>query len=111
MLRSASDRSGSPLGISVGIGSQARWRADGKEIFYIAPDRKLMVVPVTERSGRIEPGVAHPLFQTRIVQPRLVLFQYDVTRDGQRFLINSLPREDAAAPLSMLINWQEPAGR
>jgi hypothetical protein len=35
-----------------------------------------------------------------------VLFQYAVTPDGQRFLINSLPREDAAAPLTLLSNWQ-----
>jgi Tol biopolymer transport system component len=110
MVRSAADRSGSPLGISIGTGSQARWRADGKEIFFIAPDRKLMAVPVTERSGRLEPGAARALFQTRIVQPRLVLFQYDVTADGQRFLINSLPREDAAAPLTMLINWTQQLG-
>lgn len=34
-----------------------------------------------------------------------MLFQGDVTRDGQRFLVNSLPPEDAAAPLSLLIDW------
>ena len=88
-------------------GSQARWSTDMKEIFYIAPDRKLMSVPLTARDGWLEPGEPQVLFQTRIVQPRLVLFQYDVTRDGQRFLINSLPRADAAAPLTLLVNWPQ----
>jgi hypothetical protein len=41
----------------------------------------------------------------------LVLFQYDVTDDGQRFLINSLPREDAATPLTLLVNWTGELGR
>ena len=86
-------------------GGQARWRHDMTEIFYIAPDKKMMAVPLTIRNGVLEPGKPVELFQTRIVQPRLVLFQYDVTRDGQRFLINSLPREDAAAPLTLLVNW------
>jgi eukaryotic-like serine/threonine-protein kinase len=92
--------------ISAGMGSQARWRhADGREIYYIAPDKRLMAVPLTERDGTLEAGTPVPLFQTRIVYPRLVLFQYDVTPDGRRFLINSLPREDSAAPLTLLSNW------
>ena len=66
-----------------------------------------MSVPLTQRDGMLEPGHAVALFQTRIVQPRLVLFQYDVSRDGQRFLINSLPHEDAAAPLTLLLNWPQ----
>jgi eukaryotic-like serine/threonine-protein kinase len=92
--------------VSAGFGSQARWRrADGREIYYIAPDKRLMAVPMSERDGTIEAGTPIPLFQTRIVQPRLVLFQYAVTPDGQRFLVNSLPREDSAAPLTVLSNW------
>jgi eukaryotic-like serine/threonine-protein kinase len=92
--------------VSAGMGSQARWRpADGREIYYIAPDKRLMAVTLTERNGSLEAGTPVPLFQTRIVYPRLVLFQYDVTPDGQRFLVNSLPREDSAAPLTLLTNW------
>jgi Tol biopolymer transport system component len=91
---------------SSGPGSQPRWRRDMTEVFYIAPDKKLMAVPLTMRGGMLEPGTPVPLFQTRIVQPRLILFQYDVSPDGQRFLINSLPREDTAAPLSLLVNWR-----
>jgi hypothetical protein len=75
------------------------------ELFYVAADKKMMAVPLTTRDGTISPGIPSELFQTRIIEPRLVLFQYDVTKDGQRFLINSLPREDAASPLVLLFNW------
>jgi eukaryotic-like serine/threonine-protein kinase len=96
---------GGRIQISSGPGFQARWRRDGKEIFYVAPDKKIMAVPVSTVNGTLEPGRPAPLFQTRIIQPVLVLFQWDVTADGKRFLINSLPREDAAAPLTLLTNW------
>jgi eukaryotic-like serine/threonine-protein kinase len=97
--------------LSRGPGAQARWRADMREIFYIAPDKKLMAVPVAVGNGTLEIGAPAPLFQTRIVEASFVLFQYDVTDDGQRFLINSLPREDAAAPLTLLVNWTGELGR
>jgi serine/threonine protein kinase len=90
-----------------GGGAQIRWRGDMTELYYIAPDKKLMCVPLTKRDGTIEPGNPFELFQTRIVEPTLVLFQYDVSPDGQEFLINSLPRADASAPLSLIVNWEE----
>jgi eukaryotic-like serine/threonine-protein kinase len=86
-----------------GGGAQIRWRGDMTELYYIAPDKKLMCVPLTKRDGTIEPGNPFELFQTRIVEPTLVLFQYDVSPDGEEFLINSLPRADAAAPLSLIV--------
>ena len=90
-----------------GWGAQIRWRPDMTELYYIAPDKKLMCVPLTKRDGTIEPGNPVELFQTRIVEPTLVLFQYDVSPNGEGFLINSLPRADAAAPLSLIVNWEE----
>jgi Tol biopolymer transport system component len=91
-------------------GAQIRWRRDMTELYYIAPDKKLMCVPLTKRNGTLEPGNPFELFQTRIVETNLVLFQYDVSADGQEFLINSLPRADAAAPLSLIVNWEEIGG-
>lgn len=96
--------------VATTAGYQVRWR-DMQELFYIAPDKKLMSVPLTVRDGTLEAGKPRELFQTRIVQPRFVLFQYDVTADGQRFLINSLPPEEAAAPLTLLVNWTAAIGR
>ena len=83
-------------------GAQARWRADGKELFYIAMDKKLMAVAIDTSHDEPVAGVPHVLFQTRIIGPRIVLFQYAVSRDGNRFLINSMPSV-GAAPLTVLI--------
>jgi DNA-binding winged helix-turn-helix (wHTH) protein/Tol biopolymer transport system component len=84
-------------------GLQARWRADGKELFYIAMDKKLMAVAIDTSHDEPVVGVPHVLFQTRIIGPRLVLFQYAVSPDGSRFLINSMPSV-GAAPLTVLMN-------
>src|SRR5215831_18438975 len=84
-------------------GTQARWRADGKELFYITADKKLMAVSIDTSHGKLVAGVPHPLFQTRITAPRIVLFQYAVSTDGKRFLINSLPSV-GATPLTVLMN-------
>jgi Tol biopolymer transport system component len=84
-------------------GAQARWRADGKELFYITKDKKLMAVAIDTSHDQPVAGVPHVLFQTRIIASRIVLFQYAVSRDGRRFLINSMPAI-GAAPLTVLMN-------
>jgi eukaryotic-like serine/threonine-protein kinase len=84
-------------------GAQPRWRADGKELFYITKDKKLMAVAIDTSHDEPVAGVPHVLFQTRIIAPRIVLFQYAVSRDGKRFLINSTP-STGAAPLTVLMN-------
>jgi Tol biopolymer transport system component len=90
--------------ISKSGGAQPRWRGDGKELFYIDSDKRVMAVPV-KAGATFEAGTPTPLFQTRIHSARLALFQYAVSTDGKRFLINSLPREDASAPLTLLTDW------
>jgi Tol biopolymer transport system component len=84
-------------------GAQARWRADGKELYYITLDKKLMAVSIDASNGTLKAGVPHALFQTRIIAPRIVLFQYAVSADGKRFLINSLPA-NGTAPITVLVN-------
>jgi DNA-binding winged helix-turn-helix (wHTH) protein/Tol biopolymer transport system component len=84
-------------------GAQARWRADGKELFYITMDKKLMAVAIDTSHDEPVAGVPHVLFQTRIIGPGFVLFQYAVSPDGSRFLINSMPSA-GAAPLTVLMN-------
>jgi serine/threonine protein kinase len=90
--------------ISSNGGAQPRWRADGTELFYIAHDKKLMAVPVLT-GKKFVAGTPHALFQTRITGARFSYFQYDVTPDGQRFLVNSLPPENTAPPLTLVLNW------
>jgi serine/threonine protein kinase len=95
----------------VAEGSQVRWRRDMTELYYVGQNKKMMMVPLARRDGTLVPGTPTELFQTRIIQPRIVLFQYDVTADGQKFLINSLPREDAAVPLHVILNWTDALDR
>jgi eukaryotic-like serine/threonine-protein kinase len=83
-------------------GTQPRWRGDGQRLFFVAPDRKLMAVDIDVRGDHLQPSAPRALFQTRIVAPAFVLFQYDVTADGERFLVNSLKPE---APLTLVSNW------
>jgi hypothetical protein len=65
-------------------------------------DKKLMAAAIDTSHDEPVAGVPHVLFQTRIIAPRFVLFQYAVSRDGNRFLINSLPSV-GAAPLTVLM--------
>jgi len=62
-----------------------------------------MAISINTTNGKVVAGVPHALFQTRIIAARIVLFQYAVSPDGERFLINSLPAV-GAAPLTVLVN-------
>jgi serine/threonine protein kinase len=98
----------SRLQVSTAGGSQARWRGDGRELYYIAPNANLMAVPITISDGSIRAGVPRVLFATSIVAVAYDFQQYDVTADGRRFLINS--QLDEAQPITIYENW-EPALR
>jgi eukaryotic-like serine/threonine-protein kinase len=88
--------------ISTAGGDKPRWRRDGRELYYIAPDRKMMAVPV-KTNPVFEPGVAIPLFETRLVG----FMPYDVSADG-RFLLNSVSDTAPApsSPVTIVLNWQ-----
>jgi hypothetical protein len=95
--------------ISSGGGVQPRWRADGKELYFIAPDGKLMAAPVTTSNSAFEPGTPVALFQTRMVTVgaggTLIHPQYAVSADG-RFLINQPVEESTATPITLILNWK-----
>jgi Tol biopolymer transport system component len=89
--------------VSTGGGSWSRWRRDGKEIFYVDPANRLMAAEVNGEGAAFEVQNVRPLFETRArTGPR---YMYDVSADGQRFLINSLPEQPATPPLTLVINW------
>ena len=88
--------------ISSGGGSQPRWRRDGNEIFYIAPNRMLMAADV-KAALDFSAGVPRQLLDTRARYTGNV--SYDASADGQRFLINSVVVEKAAPPLTVVLNW------
>lgn len=93
--------------ISTAGGIDPRWRRDGTEIFYLALDNKLMAASVNGKGAGFEVSGVKPLFTARIVLPR-VGYQYDVSSDGQRFLVNTAPEQEAATPITVVLNW--PAG-
>jgi eukaryotic-like serine/threonine-protein kinase len=88
--------------ISTGGGSWPRWRHDRTEIFYLAPDNNLMAAAVIGNRASFEVGAVKPLFQTRETGSR---HRYDVSADGQRFLINTAPEQAASAPITVVVNW------
>ena len=92
---------GGRIEISRGSGAQPTWSRDGRQIFYIAPDRKLMAVSFDPRQRSA--GVPRLLFQTRIIAPSFFATQYDVSADG-RFLINSVPG-NYSSPLTLVTGW------
>jgi eukaryotic-like serine/threonine-protein kinase len=79
---------GQVLRVSDESGTQARWRRDGKEIFYLDSNRNLMAVSVDDDGPDIEVGAARSLFQTRYPHPPYHAFDADL--DGERFLVNTL---------------------
>ena len=90
-------------------GAQIRWRADGRELFYIALDGTLMAVPIRVASDgtSIDPGTPIPLFKTRVgILVNLTAAAYVVSADGQRFLMNTVVQDPASTPLRVIVNWR-----
>jgi eukaryotic-like serine/threonine-protein kinase len=88
--------------VSTNGGAFPVWRRDGKELFYVAPDRKLMAVAV--RTGAVfEPETARPLFEVRLRNDPSR--HYDASADGQRFLLNMPLGEETSPPIALVQNW------
>jgi serine/threonine protein kinase len=90
--------------ISAGGGELPRWRADGKEILYAAPNGKLMAAEVSIKGAGIEVGTITPL-GVPVTLNRLNYYSYDVSADGQRFLVAVPVEQKSAAPLTLVQNW------
>jgi Tol biopolymer transport system component len=92
--------------VSNGGGDQPRWRGDGRELFYLAPDGKIVAVPVKEGAS-FSSGAPAALFQANQKEPVATSEQvaYDVTRDGQRFLINTYVKNGKIQPMTVVLNW------
>jgi Tol biopolymer transport system component len=92
--------------VSIAGGSEPRWRRDGKELFYLAPDGVLMSANVKE-GPTFDADVAKPLFQTHRREgiSSVDLFSYDVSADGQRFLVNTDVGEVTSPPLTVVLDW------
>jgi len=86
-------------------GTEPRWRGDGKEIFYIGAQNTFTSVPVITGTS-FSTGNPTPLFraQIRAVVSSTDLFSYDVTRDGQRFLVNKYAKPAQISPIHVILN-------
>jgi Tol biopolymer transport system component len=92
---------GGKLQVSTSGGQQPHWRGDGKELFYVDGDN-MMATPVS-LSPRFSVGIPTKLFEHRGLS-RYRGHQYDVTRDGQRFLLIEVLKEPDRA-LQVVENW------
>jgi len=95
--------------ISRGGGTEPRWRADAKEIYYLGPTGMLMSAPV-DAGETFASGTPAPLFQVRGRAPisSTDLFTYDVSKDG-RFLVNEYVKPQHVAPLTIVQHALAPA--
>ena len=87
------------------------WRADGKELFYLAPDSTLMAVSIDLKGESQAPeiGPARPLFSTGILISNRR--QYAVAADGQRFLLNVAEHRANPTLLNVMLNWRPTANK
>lgn len=93
------DNTGGNVLVSRGGGSAPRWRGDGRELFYLAPNGKMMSVDVNA-GQQFDVGAPTPLFQT---PPGAIVG--DVSADGKRFLLVTPVGPSASAPFTVVLNW------
>jgi hypothetical protein len=96
--------------VSTGGGTQPRWRRDGKELYYVAPDARLMAVSVAVSADgqTVDASAPVPLFATRLASGAGFApgeQQYTVAPDG-RFLLNTVVDEASASPITVVLNWR-----
>jgi hypothetical protein len=70
----------------------------------LSHDNKIMAVAIKTTASTIEVGAVRPLFQTHATT---VANNYDVSADGQRFIVNSLVESQASSSLTLVVNWPE----
>jgi hypothetical protein len=85
--------------ISTGGGSRPVWRRDGRELFYIAADGKLMAVEV-KAGSRFGAGAPKPLFDARLGNR-----PFDISPDGRRLLLLNSSEDAGHTPMTVVVNW------
>jgi eukaryotic-like serine/threonine-protein kinase len=103
---------GSKWQVSTAGGRFPRWSKDGHELFYVAADQKLMTVavkPGAAGSHSFEAGSPQPLFEIKSIPIQSpVVFPYQPSADGRRFLVDIPATGEGAAPtpITVVVNWQ-----
>jgi Tol biopolymer transport system component len=92
--------------VSVNGAENPVWRRDGRELYYVSADSKLMAVPVAV-DPTFDPGASTPLFELRVVSGTYG-WNYDVAPDG-RFLVNTIT-DTSSPPITVVTNWLTEVG-
>jgi eukaryotic-like serine/threonine-protein kinase len=93
--------------VSTSRGRCPKWRADGKEVYYFTPEYDFMAVPISYEHG-LEIGTPVKLFSRRLFFSGLTsLIPYDVSSDGQRFLLLISAEASGSAEFIVVQNWTE----
>jgi Tol biopolymer transport system component len=95
-------QAGGKFQISKSGGTRPTWRADGKELFFLALDGTMMTATINT-SPQFEAGTPKRLFTS--VPLQFDGRQYAVSRDGKRFLVNTLQQQPTTTPLTVVVNW------
>ena len=95
--------------VSAGGGAQVRWNPDGRELFYVSLDGRLMAVPIELGSDgqSVSPGAPVPLFAALLrggAEQVVEVAQYAVSQDGQRFLMNT-DATASSSSITVVLNW------
>jgi serine/threonine protein kinase/Tol biopolymer transport system component len=89
--------------VSASGGAFPRWRRDGKELFYVARREQFMATKVDAKESAFSLGEARPLFRAPLAA---AAFPYDVSPDGQRFLVNTFA-EPGTLDFTVVVEWKE----
>jgi hypothetical protein len=79
-------------------GQKPRWRADGRELYYIGPGGVVMAVPISP-GVQLTAGDPVPLFQVEDID------DFDVTADGSRFLVDTPAEKSVESRIRVIVNW------
>ena len=93
---------GARIAVSAGGGSDARWRRDGKELFYVTDDLTVVAAQVRESALEFHVLSSQPLFHLQLPWN---VGDYDVTPDGQQFLVNARTYKEQTEPLTLVTDW------
>jgi hypothetical protein len=102
-VRNLDDEAGAAVRVSLDGGGTPAWRGDGRELYYLDDVGRIVAVPF-ESLDPPRPGTPVPLFEARVEES--ADSQFDVTTDGQRFILNRTLVTDTE-PIKVVLGWQE----
>jgi eukaryotic-like serine/threonine-protein kinase len=90
--------------VSTAGGDDPLWRGDGKELYYLSLDNKIMAVPVN-LDATFHAGSPVVLFVAHPTNFNPWGSDYDVSADGRKFLVNTVASDEGSPPLSLVVHW------